>query len=144
VPLQKQYLGAFIRINLIEERDDSTGKNFSDCLPAHRLHLPLTNFCIAVMEWLPLTLFSHAFVHLPDTVAVQSSYCSKRHGTRYFGKPIRHSCRDGVLSIYPSASPSIRSQLRGNKVAGGRSHLSVNWTASPCSMQIRSIDWNTD
>ena len=115
----------------------------------HPLHRPVTNFCISRMKWpTPYPLLLGICSPANHCSKGQSSCCSKWYGTRYFRQPFRHSCRNEARSIYPSVCPSvrpsIRSQLRGNKVAGGPSHLSVNWTSCSCSMQIRSIDWNTD
>jgi len=51
----------------------------------------------------------------------------------------------GCLSTDLPVRPSVRSHLWRNKVATSDwAHLGVNWTTFPCSMQIRSIGWNTD
>jgi hypothetical protein len=57
-------------------------------------------------------------------------------------------CLSVDLSVCPVPTAGKQKWWEGRRAVGqatsGRTHLSVNWTAFPCSMQIRSIDWNTD
>jgi hypothetical protein len=54
-------------------------------------------------------------------------------------------CLSVDLSVCPSVPTAGKQKWRvGWRATSDQTHLSINWTTFPCSMQIRFIDWNTD